>query len=154
MHYQSVNPCRVSSSPSFSLSSSISSSLLSVSLSSSLLSLSLSSSLSLSVSLSVWCCVLCCGVCGVWCGVCALWCGTLQPPPCALSKRPSVCGQPRAHVFQYVRVVPVHTRDVLNVHTGTLGSTHGDFWMDTRGAGRRSGGRRQPRDFYGENSVF
>ena len=94
MHHQPVNPCRVSSSPSFSLSSSISSSLLSLSfsfvlsslsLSSSLLSLSSFSSLSLSIflcllSLSpcgvvchvVLCCVvLCFGVrCGVWCVVC------------------------------------------------------------------------------------
>ena len=67
MHYQSVNPCRVLSSPSFSLSSSLLSSLvLSSSLSSSLLSLSVFS-LSLSpcgvvvvlLSCGVVCCVMC-----------------------------------------------------------------------------------------------
>ena len=59
MHYQSVNPCRVSSSPSFSLSSSILSSLLSLSF--------VLSSLSLFSSLSVFFLF---SQCGVWCVVC------------------------------------------------------------------------------------
>ena len=81
-------------------------------------SLCLSLSLSLSLSLFVWCCgvswcvmlchvvllccVLCCvvvcgvcgvrcAVCGVRCAVCGVRCVTLKTPPCAHSKRPSVC---------------------------------------------------------------
>ena len=126
MHCQSLNPCRVSSSPSFSLSSSISSSrplfslsfsfvlsLLSLSLSFVLSSLSFSFSLCLLsllspsqsfsvffLSLGVVChVVLCCVLgCGVVCGV---W---LCP-----SKTSLCVPAPRAHVETHVRVVPVHT---------------------------------------------
>ena len=36
-----------------------------------------------------------------------------KTPPCVHSKRPRVC----RHLFQHVRVVPVHTGTFLNLHT-------------------------------------
>ena len=42
--------------------------------------------------------------------------------PCVRSKRPRVFRAPRAHVFQHVRVVPVHTGDVFE-------STQGGFFL-------------------------
>ena len=73
----------------------------------------------------VLCCLLWCGV--VWCGVCvcAVWCvvcDTLKKPVCPLNTSPYL-PTPRAHVFQYVRVVPAYT---------------GTFWTYTR---RKGGGR-------------
>ena len=64
-----------------------------------------------------------CVVCGVWCVVCSVCClcvarlGTRKNPPCVDSKRPRVYVQnvavyactTRAHAFQHVDVVPVHT---------------------------------------------
>ena len=76
-------------------------------------------------------CVVLCGV--VWCGVvCAVWCGTLKNPVCRFktprcvhSKTSPWMPATRAHAFQHVRVVPVHTGDLLNGHTGAL-------WIYTR----------------------
>ena len=108
------------------------------------LSLSLSLYLSLSLSISecccgrvvVSCCVLCCGVCvcGVVCSVvCVVWHAEIPVCPiktsvCTFKNVPVYAGTTgtcvstcaRAHVFQHVRVVPVHTGTFLNVHTGTF----------------------------------
>ena len=75
----------------------------------------------LSVSLSLSPCDVVCDVVVVVCfvfGVCVC-CGTLikvgnpcvdsKTPPCVHSKRPRLLPAPRTHVFQHVRVVPVHT---------------------------------------------
>ena len=51
-----------------------------------------------------------------WC-VRAVWCGTLKTPECTLKTSPCVPA-PRPHVVTLARVVPVHTGDVFNVHTG------------------------------------
>ena len=81
-----------------------------------LLSLSLSSfslSLYLSRVMLRWCCVWCCVSC-----VCSKRHRVYVPhaPVCSVKTSPCVLA-PRAHVSQHVRVVPVHTGDVLNVHT-------------------------------------
>ena len=141
MPYRSVNPCRVLSSPSFSLSSSLSSSLVLSSFS----VFNLCHSLSLSVSVSPclclrvvlwscccgvsWCVMLCCVVsCGaVWCVVCGVWCVSVQNVPMCPSKTSPCVPAPRAHVETHVRVVPAYT---------------GTFWTDTRG--EEGGVRRQP----------
>ena len=80
------------------------------------LCLCLSLSLSLCVCLRVMFRVMFRVACDVWCAVCVVWCGALKNRRVSLQSA-SVCRSntspcmpaTRAHVFQHVRVVPVHT---------------------------------------------